>query len=362
MAKVILLSQFPLPYSHIGSWTKLYHNYLQQENGIDIIVCEKPQYQFENIQYHFVANTFLSQFSSNFTKRRHQIFISALETLIQPNEKYIIQVIDNIGLAKAVQQYIEQKNIRNQCYLQFFYHGHVPVSGYNAKFFERTDEIILLTKSAYDAFKSQSNILSSRFSILNNGIDNTKFTKISAADKENLKTQKGFSGKKVFVWCSQDRPKKGLHLILDAWKRIYNHYPNIALLVIGCDAKEPQPGVHYLGKIPNDDLPQYYQLADVYLFSTLCQEGFGMTLIEALHSGCYCIASALGGVPEVLQYGAYGKLIENPHFISEWVSALKAFLDGQAQNYPFPEDLYTTSQWNAGMDLIISEAKINAGN
>jgi len=362
MPKVILISQFPLPYSHIGSWTTMYRNYLESDHQIDVIICEKPAGQFPDVQYEIVKKDgFSTRLSQKLTRKKFRKYTEALDRLISPNEKYIIQVVDNFGLAKAVQKYLEEKNIRRQCYLQFFYHGfaHLSNGSQNLRFYEKTDEIILLTHSSYADFKTHSNILPSRFSILSNGVDNRRFFTLAAEEKAALKGKSEFKDKKIFIWCSQDRPKKGLHLILDAWKRIYKSHKDIALLVIGCDVKEPQEGVHYLGRIPNDDLPQYYQMADVYLFSTLCLEGFGMSLIEALHCGCYCIASALGGVPEVLQHGKLGKLIENPHFINDWVLAMEEFLSDSGAKYAILAGLYTSENWNRDMNTIINEAKLN---
>lgn len=361
MATVILLSQFPLPYSHIGSWTTMYRNYLQSSHAIDAIVCAQPKQYFDNVHYQVVADNFWIQLRKKVSKNNHLAYIDALGKLIKPDQKYILQVVDNFGLVKALHKYIERNNLKEHCYLQFFYHGHAPFAGYTAKFYERTDEIIVLTNSAYEAFRSQTNILPSRFSVLYNGIDTQKFHAISTAEKENLKTKHGFSGKKLFMWCSQDRPKKGLHLILDAWKTIHKNHPDAALLVIGCEPKSPQPGVFYGGRIQNDLLPQYYQMSDVFLFSTLCQEGFGLSLIEAMHCGCYCIASAMGGVPEVMQNGALGKLIARPHFTDEWIEAVDEYLTGNATIPTIPKDLYTAQQWNDGMDAIIRRAKNNIG-
>ena len=116
--------------------------------------------------------------------------------------------------------------------------------------------------------------------------------------------------------------------------------------------------VRFLGKIQNQELPKFYQMADCYLFPTLWHEGFGLTLIEALHSGCYCIASALGGIPEVLQYGKLGKLIENPHFQQEWEEAILDFLNQkEGNNIVIPKTLYSTQSWNTGMNTIIENAK-----
>ncbi|MFT3795424.1 glycosyltransferase family 4 protein [Flavobacterium sp.] len=357
MTKVVLLSQFPLPYAHIGSWTTMYRNYLQSSHEIDTIICESPVQRFENVRYQIVTQSPFLQWRKKISKNNHLGYIEAFAEIFRPDEHYILQVVDNFGLAKALQQYIEKKGIRKNCYLQFFYHGHVPSEpGYNNVFFEKTDEIVVLTHSAYEAFRNKFNVLPSRFSVLYNGIDTQKFHPITAEAKSELKKKHGFEGKKIFMWCSQDRPKKGLHLMLDSWKILHKMHPEAILLVIGCEPKEPQSGVFYGGRIANDLLPQYYQMSDAYLFPTLCQEGFGMSLIEALHCGCYCIASAMGGVPEVLQNGKLGQLIEKPHFVDEWIAAIENYLK-HPQTFDISRDLYTAQQWNERMTALIQSAK-----
>jgi glycosyltransferase involved in cell wall biosynthesis len=357
--KVILLSQSPLPFSEIGSWTTLYKNYLENNHKIDFIVCPEPKNRYKEIKYSFVKRTFWHEVRRKFFKLKNIEYFEALEKLIVPDEKYIIQVIDNYGMVKSLKNYLTRRGFAKQCYIQFFYHGFPPYvkSGSGEDFYEIIDEMVLLTNDSYKAHKKYINILPNHFSILHNGIDTNKFKRVSESEKRELKKQLGFQDKKVFVWCSQDRPKKGLHLVLEAWKRVYTIEKNIILVVIGCEPREELSGVVYLGRIPNEQLPRYYQASDCYLFPTLCQEGFGLSLIEALHCGNYCIASALGGVPEVLQHGKFGRLIENPHFVSEWVIAIKEFLEGNFKEPDLPKELYTMENWNKGMTVIIEEAK-----
>lgn len=357
--KVILLSQVPLPYSKIGSWTTLYKNYLSKEHNIDYIVCPKPQNLFQNVKYSFVHFTFYHKFKSKFFGKKNSQYLEALDKLIVSDEKYIIQIIDNYGMVKPLKKYLISKGIDKQCYIQFFYHGFAPYLKQNSgpDFYEIINEMILLTNDSYIQHKEQINVLPSFFSVLKNGIDTKKFFKISASEKNKLRNELGLNDKKVFVWCSQDRPKKGLHLILEVWSRIYSSQKKIVLLVIGCEPKENREGVLFLGKIPNDELPKYFQASDCYLFPTLWQEGFGLTLVEALHCGCYCIASAMGGVPEVLQYGQLGRLIEKPNFISEWEEALHDFLNGKFEFPQFSPRLYSIESWNDGMNKIIVDAK-----
>lgn len=359
MAKVILVSQVCLPNSKIGSWTTLYGNYLEGNHQIDFIVCPKVTRNFEGVTYSFVKEGFFQKVMGKFTKNRFSNFICELKKIIKPNEKYIIQIVDNFKIIPEIQKYLIENDLRNQCYIQFFYHGFAPFleNSKSTIFFHSIDEMIVLTNDSYKVHKTYYSAMPCRFSVLHNGIDTKKFNKVSLEEKVILKEKFNFSGKTIFVWCSQDRPKKGLKLILDVWQSVYATNKDLILLVIGSNIEKTIAGVKFLGKIPNEDLPKYYQAADVYLFPTLWQEGFGLSLIEALHCGCYCIASALGGVPEVLQYGRLGKLIENPHFVKEWEFAIDEYLNGNGDNYEIQRDLYSSNNWILNMNDINQNAK-----
>lgn len=359
MTKVILISQLPLPYSRIGSWTTLYQNYFKENNAIEYIICEQPGSLFKNIKYVFVNRTFSVKIKERYYKNKYLAYLEALEKILTTGDQFIIQIVDNFGIIKPLQEFLQLKNKRQQCYVQFFYHGFAPFYGNpdSRGFYEFIDEMVLLTNDSYIEHKKYYTILPTRFSILYNGVNTQMFFKPAVEERQLLKTQFGVVDKKVFVWCAQDRPKKGLHIILDAWKRVIEKRKDCVLWVIGAEFKQALDGVSYFGKIPNDKLAKYLQVCDCYLFPTLCHEGFGLSLIEALHCGNYCIASALGGVPEVLQYGKFGKLIESPHFVSEWEQAILDFAENPSQSFDFDRTLYTTDSWNKGMNTIITAAQ-----
>ena len=359
MSKVILISQAPLPFSGIGSWTTLYQNYLESNNLIDYVVCEKPSYNLTSIKYSFVENSKIVKIKKKLFKNPYIGYLEALEKIINDDQKYIIQIIDNFGIIKPLQEFLIKKNKRKNCYLQFFYHGFPPFYGNfeSRYFFETINEMVLLTYDSYVEHKKHYTILPCRFSYLHNGIDTKKFFPISQSDKNLLKLNNNLQNKKIFIWCSQDRPKKGLHIVLAAWKKVHSIHKNTVLWVVGCNEKNAVDGVKYFGKIPNIDLPTYFQTSDCYLFPVLNHEGFGLSLIEALHCGNYCIASNIGGVPEVLQHGKLGKLITNPHFVKEWESAMLEFLENPIVYPSIDTNLYSSKNWNSGMNEIINNAK-----
>jgi len=201
--KVILISQVPLPYSKIGSWTTLYNNYLDNDHKIDYIVCTETGKKYSSVKYHFVKATFFDKLLRKVFKRKNLQYLRALGKIIQKNEKYIIQIIDNYGMVKPVHDYLVSKKVLDNCYIQFFYHGFSPYIKSNSgiDFYEAIDELIVLTHDSYKEYKKTINVLPCHFSVLHNGIDTKKFKKVSVFEREDLRRKFDIENKKVFVWC-----------------------------------------------------------------------------------------------------------------------------------------------------------------
>ena len=360
MPETILISQFPLPYHKIGSWTTMYGNYLTSAHQIDHIICEKPHEKYSHIKYHTFKRGFRLRIHQKLKKNNQIPYIKRLKKIIMPNGKYIIQIVDNFKLASQVVKFISLHYNRSDIYIQFFYHGFPPFLNQQdgALFFKSIDDTILLTKRSLEEHHTYYGVDKSKFSILHNGIDGQKFFPISQNHKVKIKDKLGVSDKKVFLWVSQDKPKKGLDLLLRVWNTISKKYPDVVLLIAGSTRKIDDRSIKVLGKVSNDLLPEYYQASDFYLFTTQCEEGFGMSLTEALKCGCYCIASALGGVPEVLNYGAYGKLIKDPFSEEAWIDTIEESLVEKDTSYLIPEDIYSIDQWISGMNTLITGAKL----
>lgn len=56
--------------------------------------------------------------------------------------------------------------------------------------------------------------------------------------------------------------------------------------------------VHFMGRIPDQELSWAYQAADVFMLPTLALECFGLIIIEAFAFGCPIISSNAGAIPE----------------------------------------------------------------
>jgi glycosyltransferase involved in cell wall biosynthesis len=79
-----------------------------------------------------------------------------------------------------------------------------------------------------------------------------------------------------------------------------------------------QDKVRFLGYLPQDDMPELYREASLFVFPSL-YEGFGLPLLEAMASGCPVISSNTSSMPEVC--GDAAKYVD-PHDESDICRAI----------------------------------------
>jgi glycosyltransferase involved in cell wall biosynthesis len=80
--------------------------------------------------------------------------------------------------------------------------------------------------------------------------------------------------------------------------------------------------VHFLGRVSEGSLPEVYTGSAIFL-TTSNSEGFGLSLLEAMSSGCACVASDLPTHRALIEHGVSGMIYGNR---SELVSCLKDLL------------------------------------
>jgi glycosyltransferase involved in cell wall biosynthesis len=115
------------------------------------------------------------------------------------------------------------------------------------------------------------------------------------------------------------RPKGHLTLIR-AFARIAPRHPELKLYILGegplrseldslIRELKLQDRVRLLGKRPNDELPQWFNAAEVSLLTSE-REGWPNVLTESLACGTPVVATRVGGVPEILHSPELGILVD----------------------------------------------------
>jgi len=121
-----------------------------------------------------------------------------------------------------------------------------------------------------------------------------------------------------------NNPTKGIAELWPAFLRLRERYRGIRLRVVG-DRPEGiagEAGVEFTGRVPRLAMPDEYRRGDLFVLPTL-SDNTPVTLMEAMASGLPVVATAVGGIPELVVPGVTGRLVPPGD-----VPALTAALEG----------------------------------
>jgi phosphatidylinositol alpha-mannosyltransferase len=103
--------------------------------------------------------------------------------------------------------------------------------------------------------------------------------------------------------------RKGIGHLLHAFQKLQSNVRNARLVLIGEGGLRAQyeklalslglEDVQFQGYVSDEELPAYYQRADIVCAPSTTNESFGITLVEAMASGTAVVASRMGGYAQV---------------------------------------------------------------
>jgi len=129
-----------------------------------------------------------------------------------------------------------------------------------------------------------------------------------------------------FLYAGQISIRKGIPVLLEAWKRAdlkdaELHLVGTWLLADRIRCALPR-NVHWFGACSRQELLGHYQSADVFVFPSFF-EGFGLVLLEAMACGLPALASDATAAPDLLD-DSTGRVL-GAGDIDQWVEAFRDF-------------------------------------
>jgi len=134
----------------------------------------------------------------------------------------------------------------------------------------------------------------------------------------------------VVLHASNLRPVKRVDLLLDAAARFRASRPVKLLVLAGADFSPYVPHVQRRGlrervlvREKVIGIEEYLQVADAAMFTSE-SESFCLSALEAMSMGVPCVARRVGGIPEVIEDGVSGMLVDSdePHDLAAAMDAL----------------------------------------
>ena len=145
---------------------------------------------------------------------------------------------------------------------------------------------------------------------------------------QELKEHLGITGPTMF-YVGRIAFYKGVDDIIKAYHLAKKVIPDLQCVIGGKPTlkmqstvdqwKHDNPDIKFVGMIPDEELPTYYSMSDMFITYSYASEGFGITPVESLSCGTPVICSDLAAYKEVLQEQAVFVEPKNPKLLAKHI-------------------------------------------
>lgn len=176
---------------------------------------------------------------------------------------------------------------------------------------EAADQIVTLSDYTRAKLLASQKIRPGKIAVVPGGVDLDRFR--PADDRPALRRKMGLPENRAVLFTLRNlEPRMGLSELLQAMKIVIGRTADVHLVIGGEGPLKPAllaqterdgltPHVTFTGFIEENDLPDYYRLADLFILPTRDLEGFGLVTLEAMASGTPVLGTPVGGTLEILE-------------------------------------------------------------
>ena len=156
-----------------------------------------------------------------------------------------------------------------------------------------------------------------RLHMMCNGVDAERFRPLPRAE---ARAAQGVGGDPLILCVGNLQEHKGQRLLVEAFALVAQRFPAARLLLVGegpdriplqlqLEKLRLADRVRLVGTVPNAELAGWYSAADLLVLAS-SREGWPNVLLEAMACGTPVVATAVGGIPEVVSQNHLGRLVQ----------------------------------------------------
>lgn len=150
-----------------------------------------------------------------------------------------------------------------------------------------------------------------------NGVDINLFRPIQ---NSFIRGKYNLTNERILLCVARIVVDKGIQNIVHAMPLILKEMPNTKLMIVGDGSYMPtirrlvkkydlEKHVVFIGFAKFEELPHYFNVCDVFVNPTIRQNGYDLTIVEAMACGKPVVVSNIGSVPTVVKHNVDGILV-----------------------------------------------------
>ena len=220
----------------------------------------------------------------------------------------------------------------------FTYHGFAPIGIWRnpeqrMKMVDHRFGTFLALRSGVDRIITVSQFLKrelvgsykfneNRIDVIYNGVDTERFN--PKVDGHEIRHRYGLDGAPTVLYLGRLAPYKGVHYLIRAIPLVLRVRPHAKFLIAGssrydmlnlpgmAESLGVRQSVIFTGFVPDRLIQKLYACCDIFCYPSLW-EGFGLPVAEAGATGKPVVAFRMCAIPEVVENGLTGLLVEPDH-------------------------------------------------
>lgn len=111
------------------------------------------------------------------------------------------------------------------------------------------------------------------------------------------------------LFVGRDWQRKGGPELIEAFRRVRERHPEVCLCIVGSSPDVDAPGVEVVPQCPVEEIHRHYAEASIFCLPSRL-EPFGVAYLEAMHHGLPVIGTRMGAVPELVEDGVVGFVVD----------------------------------------------------
>lgn len=180
-----------------------------------------------------------------------------------------------------------------------------------------------------------------KLNVLYNAIDIKELKQeFTETEKQEFKDKLSINNEFIFLYTGRLMKEKGVKELILAFNKLSEKYNNIKLLIVGGtknltekDAYQTEllriannnTNIIFTGQVKSNEIYKYYKIANAQIVPSLCNEAFGLILLEGMAAKLPIIATESGAIKEVL--GDNGFYVSKENIVKELVLKMEQLLD-----------------------------------